>query len=265
MTEKMTVGHGTQIFDCFRFGRGKRTLVILPGVAVQSVIGAADAVAEAYRPLADDFTVYLFDRRRDLPPGSTLSDLARDAACAIESAGLDRVSLFGASQGGMMAVKIAADRPELVEKLAVASSAVRVTEDCFLNFERWIAAAQSSPEDLYLAFAEDVYPREIFERSRGLLKKAAGSVTEEDLERFIIQVKAMRDADISGDLERISCPMLSVYDNDDCVFGAEAVCEIGKYMKDRPGFEQYVYEGYGHAVYDTAPDFKERMLEFLLR
>ena len=32
--------------DFFRFGRGKRTLVILPGLSVQSVMGAAEAVAE---------------------------------------------------------------------------------------------------------------------------------------------------------------------------------------------------------------------------
>ena len=53
--------------DFFRFGEGERTLVILPGLSVQSVMGAADAVAEAYRSLTDRFTIYVFDRRRELP------------------------------------------------------------------------------------------------------------------------------------------------------------------------------------------------------
>ena len=41
------------------------------------------------------------------------------------------------------------------------------------------------------------------------------------------------------------------------------VREIEEVMKDHPGFEIYMYDGYGHAAYDMAPDYKERILEFL--
>ena len=51
----------------FRFGRGEKTLVILPGLSVQSVMGAADAVAASYAALTEEFTIYLFDRREKLP------------------------------------------------------------------------------------------------------------------------------------------------------------------------------------------------------
>ncbi len=44
--------------DFFRFGRGKSPLVILPGLSVDSVMKYADAVAEAYALLTDDFTLY---------------------------------------------------------------------------------------------------------------------------------------------------------------------------------------------------------------
>lgn len=37
--------------EYFCFGHGKEPLVILPGLSVQSVMGAADAVADAYRLL----------------------------------------------------------------------------------------------------------------------------------------------------------------------------------------------------------------------
>ena len=50
--------------DFFRFGHGKETLVILPGLSVQSVMVFADAVAEAYQRLANDFTIYVFDYRK---------------------------------------------------------------------------------------------------------------------------------------------------------------------------------------------------------
>ena len=42
--------------DHVRFGSGKRTFVILPGLSVDSVMKYAYAVAEAYSPLTDDFT-----------------------------------------------------------------------------------------------------------------------------------------------------------------------------------------------------------------
>ena len=47
-----------------RFGSGDKTLVMLPGLSVQSVLGSADAVADAYQMFTDDYTVYLFDTGR---------------------------------------------------------------------------------------------------------------------------------------------------------------------------------------------------------
>ena len=45
--------------DYVRFGQGERTLVILPGLSVESVTKSADAIAKAYAPLAEHFTIYL--------------------------------------------------------------------------------------------------------------------------------------------------------------------------------------------------------------
>ena len=45
--------------------------------------------------------------------------------------------------------------------------------------------------------------------------------------------------------------------------GADASIGIGEHFKDCDDFVIYMYDGYGHAVYDLAPDYKERMLGFL--
>ena len=60
--EIKTIHSANFSMDYFHFGHGEKTLVILPGLSVQSVMGAADAIAEAYRPIEDKFTVYVFDR-----------------------------------------------------------------------------------------------------------------------------------------------------------------------------------------------------------
>ena len=64
----MTVHTDTFSMDFFRFGKGEKTMVILPGLSVQSVMAVTDAVAAAYKPLEGVFTIYVFDRRKDLPP-----------------------------------------------------------------------------------------------------------------------------------------------------------------------------------------------------
>lgn len=251
--------------DFFRFGSGKKDLVILPGLSVQSVMLSAEAIEKAYDPLAKDFTVYVFDRRRELPPDYSIDDMANDAAKAIVAAGIGRTSIFGASQGAMTAIKIAARRPELAEKLILASAAERITDEESEIFENWIALAKEGRADkLYLAFGEAIYPKTVFESSRDLLAEASKTVTKEELGRFVILAGAAKGFDAARDLKRISCPTLVVGDTDDRIFGGGAAYAIFGRMKKNPGAEIYVYSGYGHACYDTAPDFKEKILRFLI-
>ena len=252
--------------DYFIFGTGEKPLVILPGPSVQSVTLSADAVEKAYRSLADDFTVYVFDRRKELPPVYSMGDMARDAADAIIAAGIGRASVFGASQGAMIAMEIAARHPELVEKLILSSAAKRVTEAEQGIFDAWIDLAKAGDaEKLYLSFGEAIYPRAVFEESRVLLSEAAKTVTKEDLRRFVILANAARDFDGVRDLERIVCPTLVIGDTDDRIFGAGAAHAIAERLTNSPVADVFVYDGYGHALYDTAPDFKERIKKYFLQ
>ncbi len=251
--------------DYFRFGHGKNILVILPGLSVQSVMPSAGAVAEAYQILTDDFTVYLFDRRKDLQETYSVNEMARDTAAAFRAAGLDQVNLFGASQGGMIAMEIAIQNPELVKKLVLGSTSSCVTDEQYQMIGRWIRMAkEGSAEELYLAFGEAIYPQAVFEQAKGLLTDAAKTVTDEDLDRFMILAEGMKGFDATADLDKISCPVLLLGSNDDQVLGADAAMLIAEHLGSHPDFEVYMYDGYGHAAYDTAPDYKERIMNFLL-
>jgi len=249
--------------DFIRFGRGRKTLVILPGLSVQSVMGSAEAVALAYEPFAEEYTVYLFDRRNELPETYTVRDMARDTAEAFRVLGLRDIYLFGASQGGMIAETIASEHPELVCALALGSSAVRVTPEGYRTIEKWIGLAKDGDaEGLYLAFGEAVYPGEVFEQYREILIETAKSVTEEDLSRFVVLAEGVKDFDVTDELEAIRCPVLALESRDDRVLGPEATEQYAELAAGRPGFELFVYEGYGHAAYDTAPDYKDRLARF---
>ncbi len=250
--------------DYFSFGRGKRSLVILPGLSVQSVMGAAKEIAAAYRNIAEEFTVYVFDRRKELSEKYSVCEMARDTAAAIRAAGIERTAVFGASQGGMIALEIAANYPELVEKLALGCTAARVTDKAYAVIEKWIRFAEKGDaEGLYTAFAKTVYPKDVFEKSRRAIEEAAKTVKAEDLKRFIILGRTIKDFDATKELEKIVCPVFATGDTDDRVFGADAAETIREYAKNALNFDLYIYDGYGHAAYDTAPDYKERLLKFL--
>ena len=260
-----TVKTDTFTMDYFKFGQGERALVIIPGLSVQSVMISANAVVSAYQPLTNDFTIYVFDRRKELPASYSVREMARDAAEALRALGLHQASVFGASQGGMIAMTMAIENPDLVQKLVLCSTAARMTEARYQAVEKWIELARAgSATDLYLAFGEAIFPQDMFEQLRALLIETAKSVTDEDLSRFIILAEALKDFDVSSELEKISCPVLLVGSKDDRVLGADATEEIAERLNDKPGFRLHMYEGFGHAAYDTAPDFKERMLRFLM-
>lgn len=267
MRESMieTVNAGGFTMDYFSFGHGAKPLVILPGLSIQSVMGSADAITEAYQLFAEDYTVYVFDRRNELPPSYTVFDTARDTATAIHALGLERASIVGASYGGMAAMVIATQQPKLVEKMVSASSSVRVTEEDFKTIGSWVRLAEEGDaEGLYLAFGEALYPLAVYKQSRDLLIDMAKTVTKEELRRFIIFAEGMKGFDITDRLDQIQCPALAIWDRQDRVFCAAAMENLVQTSGQRSAFEVFLYDGYGHAVYDMAPDFKERMLRFLM-
>ena len=252
------------VMDYCRFGCGKGTIVIIPGLSVQSVMPAAEDIAKAYDILTDDYTLYVFDRRKDQPKNYSIAGMARDTASAMKSLGIEKASIFGASQGGMIAMSMAIMYPDLVEKLVLASTSSSVTEKGFKTVEKWVGLAKSGDaEALYQAFGKAIYPEAVYNQSKDLLSQAAKTVTNEDLDRFIIMAQAIRGFDITDELYKIKCPVLIIGSSDDAVLGCEASKLIKENLKNSSCCKMHMYDGYGHAVYDLASDFHKRVYDFL--
>ncbi len=249
--------------DYFRFGQGEKTFVILPGLSVQSVMGAAEAIAAEYAPLTEEYTVYVFDRRKELPAVYTVADMAEDTAEAMQALGLSHVYLFGASQGGMMGLQLALDHPQLIRKMVLGSTSSHLLPQHYRILEKWVGLAKAGDrEGLYLAFGEALYPPEVFAQVRETLLKAASTVTEEELARFIVMAEGTRDFNVTDRLPEIQCPVLAIGVFEDAVLDADATMEIAEKLDFRPDFRLYMYIGHGHAAYDTAPDYRQRIMAF---
>ena len=61
------------------------------------------------------------------------------------------------------------------------------------------------------------------------------------------------------ELDKIQCPVFVIGGMQDKVTGGEALIEIA----DKLGCESYIYNDLGHAAYEEAKDFNQRIYDFL--
>ena len=110
--------------DYISFGTGKKPFIMLPGLgdALRTVKGTALSFSMMYRDFSKDFRVYVFSRKNQLPAEYTIREMADDQAQAMKLLGISKAYVMGISQGGMIAMHLAADHPELVEKLVLANT-----------------------------------------------------------------------------------------------------------------------------------------------
>ena len=246
-----------------RFGHGPKTLVILPGLGdgLTTVKNKALLLARPYTRFFDSFTIYLFSRRDELPDGCSIRDMARDQARALAALGLSRVSVLGVSEGGMIAQFLAVDHAPLVEKLVLAVTAPRPCAETRALIERWIAlAGQGEHKALMIDTAEHSYTGPYLEKYRKIYPLLGHIGKPKDYRRFLVNARAILSFDAYAELPRIQCPTLVIGGGEDKIVGPEAARELAGQI---PGCELLIYDALGHAAYEEASDFNDRVFEFL--
>lgn len=245
--------------NVIRFGHGKKNLVMLSGISLPGLEGMGEAVAEAYRSFWDEYTVYLFDRRKAMPAGFTSEKMAEDVLYCLKELDVDKADFFGASHGGMMALLIALEKPQIMNRLFLASSCARANEKCREVMKHWISLAEKRQiRALNTDFIRRVFTPVLAENYLSSMGAALDAGTEADCDRFIVLCRAVMDFDVYERLSGITVPAVVVGAEEDAVLTKEASEELAGGL----GCSAYLYPGYGHAVYDEAPDYKQRMLEF---
>ena len=245
------------------FGHGPRVLVILPGLSdgLATVRGKALFLAAPYRKFFDNWSVYMFSRKDEMPEGYSIREMAQDQAEALKLLGLEKVSVMGVSQGGMIAQLLAAEYPELVEKLVIAVSAPRVNEQIRTCVSSWINLAQEGDhKQLMIDTAEKSYSENYLKKYRKMYPLLGRIGRPENYGRFLINAQAILGFDAVPELAKITCPTLIIGGTEDQIVGAAASYELRDHIS---GSELYMYEGLGHAAYEEAKDFNERVFKFL--
>ncbi len=242
----------------FRFGNGSKKMVIFPGLSLKDLMSAGPAVAAAYNVFGEEYTVYLFERPDDMKEGDTVRDIAHKTAEAMDAEGIEEAYVFSASTGGMIAQCLAVIRPDLVKCMILASTTSRMTAENDAGIGKWVSAASEGRlDELGEMFLENVYSEQTVRLYRMIILDGMKDPSEDEIRRFTVLAHAIEGFDISGELSEIKCPVLVTGGSCDKVLGNPFSLTV-----EGTGALLRIYEGYGHAVYDEIPEFKDMIKEF---
>ena len=249
--------------EYIRFGRGKRNLIILPGLGdgLKTVGGTAVPMAVMYRIFAKDFTVYMFSRREALPPGHTTRDMARDLADAMDALGIEKADILGVSMGGMIAQWLAIDYPERVGKLILTVTAARPNEILTESVREWIALAESGDHAAFMdSNLRRLYSEKYYRQNKWMLPLLGVLTKPKSYDRFLILAEACLHHDAYAELSKIKAPTFVIGGGQDQAIGSDAAGELAEPI---PNAELKIYPQWGHGLYEEAKDFNAVVLEFL--
>lgn len=259
----MKAKNGSTDMNYVSFGKGNNTLIMLPGLGdgLTTVKGMAIPMAMAYRMYAKDYKVYVFSRKNNLKEGYSTRNMASDQAKAMKVLGINKANVLGISQGGMIAQYLAIDHPELVEKLVLAVTSSKSNELIQGVIKKWIfMAEQKDYKNLMIDTMEKSYSEKYLNKYR-LLYPILGSVGKpKDFSRFLIQAKSCINHNAYSELDKIVCPTLVIGGDCDKIVGVDASRELADKIKM---CELFIYNGLGHAAYEEAKDFHNRILDYL--
>lgn len=232
-------------------GNGPQAMLLLPGGPGSLLPTRLETVlsARSTRPYRDaGLTVWTVTRRRGMPAGHTLAQMADDYADVVRTELGGRVDVaVGFSYGGMVAQHLAARHPDVVARLALVCAAATVTpwgSDVDRRFAEALAARRDA--EAGAAFLEYALPGEGRRRLRrvlgpvvGLALAAAGYPRQDAL----VESAAERGFDARPVLPTIAQPTLLIAGDEDLFFSRDAVQETARLI---PDCRLVRYPGLGH-------------------
>ncbi len=248
--------------DYIVFGNGIKPLIMLPGLGegLKTVKGTAVPFAFLYRAVAKEYRVYCFSRRNILPQGFTTKDMAEDLYFCMRELGIEKAMVLGVSLGGMIVEHLAISHPEAVEKLILTVTIARQNDTVQQMIGKWMDYAKEGKyKEIMTDTAENSYTESYLKKSRWMYGLLGNVGKPKSFERFLIMAEAGMKHDVYEELEKITCPTLVLGGRRDKIVGGTASEELAARISD---CELYIYEDYGHGLYEEAKDFVPRVLKF---
>ena len=241
-----------------QFGKGEKTLVMVPGLNIIDMKGSAKQLAWFYRRFTKRYTVYVFDRRSGCDKGATIKSMADDLAAAMKTVGISNACVLGVSQGGMIAQYLAADYPELVGKLVLGVTAANTNPLMTEALDEWISLAEKDDLKGVITKSYDrMYNEKQIRKYRKMIPLMMHFTRFMSTERFADHARAIYSLDSTQRLGMIRCPTF--------VIGAEldriTTADAAKYLAGQLGCKCHIFAGEGHAAY-LSKSFNKMVYDF---
>ena len=248
-------------FHYNKFGNGPRNLVIIPGLSLMTVEGKGLSMAWMFRMYMKDYTVYVMDKKDNVPKDATIEDLAEDVATAMEKVGIVTADVYGVSMGGMIAQYLTLNHPELVDKLVlcVTASKMNDTIEKYTNHNIMLAK-KGDLETVQREGITELFTEAYVKPLKPFLPLLSKLGIPKSNTRFIRLCQAIQTMDAYDRLGEIKCPTYVIGAGKDKVVGTESADELADAIE---GSERFIYRNLGHGAYQEAKDINDRILRFL--
>lgn len=247
-------------------GTGPRTMLFLPGGP--GTPSWNKAMARSFLPayVTGDYTVWWLSRRRNMPKGHTIADMADDVAQVIDELGGQVDAVVGAAFGGMIALHLAARHPDRVGRVVLLASAA-VIPDHVKEIDRRFGEALGKGR--YIEAAEaglvETMPGK---RLRGLRRLAASlagrglASMDYNLPDVLVETLAELDYDARPVLPQITAPVLIIAGEKDQLIPRKVIEETARSIPDCSVIWQ---KGHNHQQTIQSRRTRREVLAFLNR
>ncbi len=219
-----------------------------------------------------DFDLPGYGESHGGPTGQDFAGYAAQVAELVGALGYDRVDVHGTSFGAMIALTLAAEHPEVVDRLVLSCFVARYDSAARMMRATWKRAAVDSTMDAVAdltavaGFARSYYDRDEAETQLDLMRKA---FLRTDPAAFVAATEAIERADLSGLVPQVSAPTLllaGAEDNMTPFRPADSGVGMARIAEWIPGVQSHVLDRCGHyLVIEQAADAAALITDFLRR
>jgi pimeloyl-ACP methyl ester carboxylesterase len=234
-----------------------------PSTGVDSNVVVQGALGPVM-PLATSRRLVVFNRRRRMPRGMTMAELAAEHADAVAEEFALPVDLMGESTGGSIAQQVAADRPEVVARLVLASTACRLGplgRDLQRKVGQAVRAGQRR-RALAVAAAGLVPPHRGQTLAAAVGWLSAGRIVKDDGDwaDLATTIEAEDDFDLAHCAAPIQARTLIVGGAEDRFYSPSLFAETARLI---PNSRLLLVESRGHITVLRDPSVRREIAEFL--
>jgi pimeloyl-ACP methyl ester carboxylesterase len=246
-----------------RLGHGPQPLVVFQGLLFENK-PQSGMTYFMYKPLGNDYTVYVVLRKPGLPAGTTLKDMADDYTEMIREEFGGPLDVIGVSTGGSIVQHFAADHPDLVRHLVIHSSAYTLSDESKrVQLQVAHQAQQGQWTKAYEAligpgFSHSGMNKYLSKPIIYLISRLMALAPPKDANDLAVTVAAEDKFNFKDQLARIKVPTLVIAGTKDPFYNVDLFRETAAGI---PNARLILYEGMGHPA--SGKQFGRDLLAFL--